>query len=135
MRVKLLRGAKLPAKGRPDDAGYDLFFPEDAVIGPGMTVVAMGVCVELPKGYAGLLALRSSAAKTGLILQNPLIDANYRGEIHAIFLNLTGKEIRYAAGERACSLYAFPVYSGALEEADELTETDRGASWNGSSGK
>ena len=135
MRIKLEEGVKAPAKGRPGDAGWDLFLKEDVVLGGGITVIPTGVSMQIPGGYAGLLAIRSSVAKTGLILQNPLIDSNYRGEIHAIVLNLTGKTLVYKKGERICSLYVFPLYKGELDQVSELDPSDRGDAWAGSSGR
>jgi dUTP pyrophosphatase len=93
-----------------------------------ITVLDTGVCVELPEGYAGLLAMRSSVCKTGLIIQQPLIDENYRGEIHIIVFNPTNRDFAYNEGDRVCSLYIFPVYHQELEVVDELSESNRGDS-------
>ena len=78
MKVKLINGAQMPKQGRPGDAGYDLFLNDDVVFkAHTTTVVDTGVCVKLPEGHAGLLAMRSSVCKTGMIIQQPLIDENY----------------------------------------------------------
>jgi len=136
MRVKLIKGAQCPKQGRKGDAGYDLFLIEDTTFkAHTITVVDTGVCVELPEGHAGLLAMRSSVCKTGLIIQQPLIDENYRGEIHVLVFNPTDLDFSYAKGDRVCSLYVFPVYQGALEVVEELSESNRGEAWAGSSGK
>lgn len=136
MKIKLLNNTKCPKFGRDGDAGYDLFLNSDVIFkAHEITCVDTGVCIELPKGYAGLLAMRSSVCKTGLIIQQPLIDSNYRGEIHTLVYNPTDKDIIYNTGDRVCSLYVFPVFTESLEIVDELSESNRGASWNGSSGK
>lgn len=136
MKVKLLRNTKCPRKGREGDAGYDLFLNEDITFKTrAVTVVDTGVCVELPKGHAGLLAMRSSVCKTGMIIQQPLIDENFRGEIHILIMNPTDTDFTYKAGDRICSLYVFPVYTEALEVVDELSDSNRGSNWSGSSGK
>ena len=136
MKVKLIKGAQCPKQGRPGDAGYDLFLLDDAEFkAHSITVLDTGVCVELPEGHAGLLAMRSSVCKTGLIIQQPLIDENYRGEIHVLVFNPTDKDFAYDKGDRVCSLYVFPVYHQELEVVDELSESNRGESWSGSSGK
>lgn len=136
MKIKLIKDAQCPKQGRPGDAGYDLFLIADTTFAPhSATVVDTGVCVELPEGHAGLLAMRSSVCKTGMIIQQPLIDENYRGEIHIIIYNPTDFNFTYNKGDRVCSLYVFPVYHEALEIVDELSETNRGSSWSGSSGK
>lgn len=136
MKVKLLGNTKCPKFGRDGDAGYDLFL-NSAVIFKAheVTCVDTGVCVELPKGHAGLLAMRSSVCKTGMIIQQPLIDENYRGEIHILVYNPTDIDFIYEEGDRVCSLYVFPVFTEALEVVDELSESNRGTAWSGSSGK
>lgn len=139
MRVKLLHGAQAPKHGRKGDAGYDLFLTEDIIIKPRQQIaVDTGVCVELPAGYAGLFALRSSICNKNkhLILKNPLIDENYRGELHGILYNDSFfKAIKFKKGERVLSMYVYPVYQEDVEVVDELSDSNRGTSWNGSSGK
>lgn len=135
MKIKLLNNTQMPKRGRDGDAGYDLFLNDNTVIIPGVNVIDTGVCVELPKGYAGLLAMRSSICKTGLIIQQPLIDENYRGELHIIIFNPTDRIFTYNCGDRICSLYVFPIYHDELELVDELSESNRGTNWSGSSGK
>lgn len=136
MKIKLLNGAKCPKFGREGDAGYDLFLTEPVTFSPHeVTCIDTGVCVELPSGYAGLLAMRSSVCKTGMIIQQPLIDSNYRGEIHTLVYNPTDEAFSYGAGDRICSLYVFPVLTEALEVVDDLSESNRGTAWSGSSGK
>ena len=134
MKVKLLEGTKCPRQGREGDAGYDLFLREDVTLkAHQVTVIDTGVCVELPKGYAGLLAMRSSICKKNLIIQQPLIDENYRGEIHGMIYSDNDEDITFLAGERLYSLYVFPVYQEPLQVVDELSETNRGTAWAGSS--
>jgi dUTP pyrophosphatase len=136
MKIKLLGNTKCPKFGREGDAGYDLFLNAPVRFkAHETTVVDTGVCVELPKGHAGLLAMRSGVCKTGLIIQQPLIDENYRGELHILIHNPTETDYEYNEGDRVCSLYVFPVYQGQLEVVDELSESNRGTNWAGSSGK
>ena len=134
MKVKLLEGTKCPRQGREGDAGYDFFLREDVTLkAHQVTVIDTGVCVELQKGYAGLLAMRSSICKKNLIIQQPLIDENYRGQIHAMIYSNNDEDITFLAGERLYSLYVFPVYQEPLQVVDELSETNRGTAWAGSS--
>lgn len=138
MKIKLINGASLPKHGRKGDAGYDFYLTEDVIIKPRQQVaVNTGVCVELPKGYAGLFALRSSICNKNkhLILKNPLIDENYRGELHGILYNDSFiKSIRFNKGDRVFSMYAYPVVQDDLEVVEELSDSNRGENWNGSSG-
>lgn len=136
MKVKLLDDALCPKRGREGDAGYDLFLIDNVTfLAHSITTIDTGVCVELPTGHAGLLAMRSSVCKTGLIIQQPLIDENYRGQLHVIIVNPTDTNISFNKGDRVCSLYVFPVYHDELEIVEDLSESNRGTSWNGSSGK
>lgn len=137
MRIKLFKeGTKLPEKKREGDAGWDIYLPEDVVFMPYQTTV-VDLCfgVEIPNGYAGLLAMRSSVCKRDLQIQMPLIDSNYRGSIHLMVYNPGFHPIGYKKGERVCSLFVFPVFDEELEVVDELSESNRGENWSGSSGK
>lgn len=136
MKVKLLEYGIMPKKGRADDAAFDIFLPQDIFIWPNETVVInTGVCVEIPDGYAGMLVIRSSISKAGLIIQPPLIDKGYTGELHIIAVNTSNNKLQYNKGNRICSLLIFPIFSGELELVSELSKTDRNDSWSGSSGK
>lgn len=136
MKIKLINGAQCPKQGRPGDAGYDFFLKDDVTIkAHTVTIIDTGVCVELPAGHAGLLAMRSSICKKNLIMQQPLIDENYRGEIHGMIYSDNDEDLEFKAGERLYSLYVFPVYHDELEIVDELSDSNRGSAWAGSSGK
>lgn len=136
MKIKLINGAQCPKQGREGDAGYDFFLKEDVVLkAHAVTIIDTGVCVELPKGFAGLLAMRSSICRQNLIMQQPLIDENYRGELHGMIYSDNNEDLTFRAGDRLFSLYVFPVYQGQLEVVDELSESNRGTNWSGSSGK
>lgn len=138
MKIKLLNDTMCPKHGRKGDAGYDFFLNKDVVLKAGeTTIVDTGVCVKLPDGYAGLFAVRSSicAKYKNITLKNPLVDENYIGELHMIFVNTGTDDIAFMKGDRLASLYVFPVYQGDLEVVDELESTNRGTDWCGSSGK
>ena len=81
--------------------------------------------------------MRSSicAKYKNITLKNPLVDENYIGELHMIFVNTGTDDIAFMKGDRLASLYVFPVYQGDLEVVDELESTNRGTDWCGSSGK
>lgn len=137
MKIKLFdKAIKLPEKKREGDAGWDIYLPEDVIFMPcEVTVVDLGFGIEIPSGYAGLLAMRSSVCKTPMQIQMPLIDSNYRGRIHLLVYNPGFHPVRYKKGDRVCSLFVFPVFDEALEVVDELSESNRGENWSGSSGK
>ena len=136
MKVKLLEYGIMPKKGRDGDAAWDIYLPTDIEIAPHTTaVIDLGVCVEIPDGYAGMLVIRSSISKKSLLVQPPLIDSNYRGEIHLIAFNLGDQPFTAKQNERICSLLVFPIYNQPLEKVDELSESNRGSNAFGSSGK
>lgn len=136
MKVKLLGDTKCPTQGRAGDAGYDLYLNSDIEIKPHeVSIIDTGVCVEIPEGYAGLLAMRSSICKKNLIIQQPLIDSNYRGEIHGMIYSANDEPLYFKKGERLYSLYVFPVLQENIEVVDKLSDSNRGSNWAGSSGK
>ena len=87
MKIKLLNNTKMPKCGRDGDAGYDLYLNSDTIIKPGINIIDTGVCIELPKGHAGLLAMRSSICKAGLILQQPLTTVSVKIKLLFISTN------------------------------------------------
>lgn len=136
MKIKLIKNAKMPTKGREGDAAFDVYLLEDVAIkAQSSFCLDTGICLELPHGYAGMFVPRSSTAKKGISISNCLIDENYRGEVHILGTNNSETSYIYAKGDRLASLLIFPVFTGELELAKELSETNRGSSWNGSSGK
>lgn len=129
MRIKLLNKTRCPERKREDDAGYDFYLNAGITLkAHEVTIIDTGVCVELPTGFAGLLAMRSSICKKSLIIQQPLIDSNYRGELHGMIYNAGDEDISFKAGDRLYSMYVFPVFQADLEVVEDLSETDRGAS-------
>lgn len=137
MKIKIFNSnIKLPEKKREGDAGWDVYLPYSVCFkSKQVTTISLGFGVRLPKGHAGLLAMRSSVCKTGLIMQQALIDENYVGELHAMIYNPADFDIYYSAKDRVCSLFVFPVFQDDLEVVDDLGETNRGEAWSGSSGK
>jgi dUTP pyrophosphatase len=139
IRVRRLHGgAVIPERAYEGDAGLDLASCEHAVLGPGeRAVVATGLVVEIPDGYAGFVQPRSGlAARHGIgVVNSPgLIDSGYRGEIRVVLLN-TDRESEFTVepGMRIAQLVVAPVASVRVVEADELAASERGARGFGSS--
>ena len=142
IRVKKLSpNAILPTYGSAEAAGADLYACLDApvTIAPGETAwIPTGLALEVPKGCAGLVYARSSlGVKRGLAPANKVgvIDSDYRGQIHVVLLNHGKTEQTIQHGERIAQFLITPVQTPAYEEADELTDTSRGAGGFGSTGK
>jgi len=142
VRVKKLHpNAKLPTYGSAEAAGADLYACLDAPvdIAPGETVwIPTGLALEVPKGCAGLVYARSSmGVKRGLAPANKVgvIDSDYRGEIRVVLLNHGKSTQTVEHGERVAQFLITPVLTPAYEEAEELSDTSRGAGGFGSTGK
>jgi dUTP pyrophosphatase len=142
IKVKKLRaGAKLPTYGTEFSAGADLYacLEADVIIAPGETKkIPTGIAMELPVGTAGLIYARSSlGTKKGLAPANKVgvVDSDYRGEF-MIFLHNHGTEAQTIChGDRVAQLVITPVFTPGFLEAEELSDTARGAGGFGSTGK
>lgn len=138
--LKLKDEAILPTRAHPGDAGLDLYACEAAHIGPGERwSVGTGVGVEIPDGHAGLVLPRSGLARDhGISLVNApgLIDSGYRGELRVLLLNTDPAEtFRVEPGDRIAQLVLTPIATPEPVEAAKLTESVRGRSGFGSSGR
>jgi len=129
----------LPSYEHPGDAGLDLRAAESASLAPGeRALVATGIAIALPAGYAAFVHPRSGLAlRAGLGIVNApgVIDAGYRGEIKVIVINHDLTEtIEIAHGDRIAQLVIAPVASVELIEVAELPGSHRGAGGFGSTG-
>ncbi|MBS6401787.1 MAG: dUTP diphosphatase [Atopobiaceae bacterium] len=130
---------ELPSYAYDGDAGLDLRSNEDVTLEPfERRLVATGLAIAIPDGYAGFVQPRSGLAlREGLSMANTpgLIDAHYRGELKVCAINLDPHNpIHIERGERIAQLVIQKVPVVVLEEVDELDETDRGCGGFGSSG-
>jgi len=138
---KLDQRAVLPTYGSAGAAGADLYAltDGDVTIGAGETrLIGTGLALEIPTGYVGLIYARSGlATKRGLAPANKVgvIDSDYRGELKVALYNQSGAPQTIAAGERIAQLVIAPYLTADYEEADELTDSKRGAGGFGSTGK
>ncbi len=136
---KLDSRAITPTYGTEYSAGADLYNLDEALtVEPHATMlVHTGIAVEIPEGYCGLIFARSGlATKRGLAPANKVgvIDADYRGEVMVALHNHTDKPATVDAGERIAQLAIVPFLKAEYEEADELSDTVRGAGGFGSTG-
>jgi len=137
--VRRLRpDAALPARAYTGDAGFDLAACERIELGPGeRAVVATGLAVAIPEGYAGFVQPRSGlAARDGVTIVNTpgLVDSGYRGELQVILLNTDrARPFVVEPGMRIAQLVVLPVPEVELLEVDELPASERGVRGFGSS--
>jgi dUTP diphosphatase len=134
---KLNKNAVIPTYAKPGDAGLDLTATSVKVKDDKVTY-GCGLAIEIPKGYFGLVVPRSSNAKKDLLLTNSVgvIDSGYRGEVTAVFVVYDDREESiYKVGERFAQMIILPYPEIELEEAEELSATERGTGGYGSTGK
>jgi dUTP pyrophosphatase len=128
-----------PSYAHDGDAGADLVTAIDVVLEPGdRAVVPTGTAIALPRGYAAFVHPRSGlAARCGMALVNApgTIDADYRGEIQVIVVNLDPvAPIRLQRGDRLAQLVIQRVERARFIEVDELPESVRADAGFGSTG-
>ena len=147
---KLSELAVIPSYAKDGDAGMDVIATSIISDTPTQITYGLGIALEIPYGFVGLVFPRSSIRKTGLQLSNSVgvIDSGYRGELQATFNKLFGgeamydemkvKEIQpndfYKVGDRVAQIMIIPYPPIEFEEADELSDTERGEGGFGSTG-
>jgi len=130
----------LPAYETAQSAGMDLAaaIEEPITLAPGSRVmVPTGLAIALPDGYEAQVRPRSGlAARNGVtVLNTPgTIDADYRGEVNVILINLGDETFEIERGMRIAQMVVSPVTQAAFSEVAELSETARGTGGFGSTG-
>jgi dUTP pyrophosphatase len=153
MKVKIKKIsplAQIPTYAKDGDAGMDLVATSIISDTPTQITYGLGIALEIPNGFVGLVFPRSSIRKTGLQLSNSVgvIDSGYRGELQATFNKVFGgdgmydemkvKEMQpnefYKVGDRVVQIMIIPYPSIEFEETDKLSDTERGDGGFGSTG-
>ena len=136
---KLNREAIIPAYQTSLAAGFDLHSIQDCVIKPmERKLIKTGLAFEIEEGYEVQIRPRSGLAfKYGVsVLNSPgTIDADYRGEIMVLLINLGNEEFEIKKGDRIAQAVVVPVIQAEFEEVDKLSDTERGKGGFGSTGK
>ena len=143
MKIRIVNRSPYPcpAYATAQSAGMDLRACTDAplVLEPLQRVlVPTGLSIALPAGYEAQVRPRSGlAAKHGITVLNApgTIDADYRGEIKVILVNLSREPFEICPGERIAQLVIAAHVQAEWEEVTVLDETERGAGGFGSTGK
>lgn len=142
VKVKIKNTSKhpLPAYGTLLSAGMDLRadLQSPVLLKPlQRALIPTGIYIELPEGYEAQIRPRSGLAiKKGIsVLNTPgTIDADYRGEICVILVNLSDTDFVVEDGERICQMVVKEYVKVEWEEAEELSDTERGAGGFGHTG-
>ncbi len=143
MKIRIVNHSRhtLPAYETLASAGMDLraSLEQDVVIRPlERAIIPTGLFIELPAGFEAQVRPRSGlAARYGItVLNTPgTIDADYRGEIKVILVNLSAEEFIVKTGERIAQIIVSKHEKAEWEQVDILEETERGSGGFGHTGK
>lgn len=139
-RLPNLNGLELPKYATSGSAGVDLVAAifEDVVLKPfERKAIPTGISIALPEGYEAQIRPRSGLAlKHGISCPNTpgTIDADYRGEVCAILINLSNEDFKIERGMRIAQMVIAKHEIVSWSVVDELSETERGAGGFGSTG-
>ncbi|MCG7385070.1 dUTP diphosphatase [Paenibacillus sp. ACRRY] len=135
---KLHPEATIPVYAKPGDSGFDLVALEDVIISPGKTMkVPTGLAFEIPEGYEMQIRPRSGLTlNSKLRVQLGTVDAGYRGEVGIIvdYLNdgddlmnmFVMNNVKIEKGMKIAQGVIAPVVRVSFEEAEELSDSERG---------
>ncbi|MCB9262293.1 MAG: dUTP diphosphatase [Flavobacteriales bacterium] len=141
MEIKVVNTTdfELPKHETEQSAGVDLRANESAILKPlQRQLICTGLFMELPQGFEAQIRPRSGLAlKHGItVLNSPgTIDADYRGEIKVLLINLGENDFELKKGERIAQMIVSKYKKIKLKETNQISETSRGAGGYGSTGK
>lgn len=143
MEIKVINKSnnELPHYATVDSAGLDIraFLSESVTLKPlERRLIPTGLYLEIPSGFEVQIRPRSGFAfKQGVtVLNSPgTIDADYRGEIGVLLINLSNEDVIIESGERVAQMVVAPFVQAQLKLTTELSETSRGDGGFGSTGK
>ena len=144
MKIKIINQSNnpLPTYETPNSAGMDLraYLPDGPITLEPMQrrLVPTGLFMEIPEGYEGQVRPRSGLAiKSGItVLNSPgTIDADYRGQVCVILINLSDQPFAVNSGDRIAQLVIARCEQADIVQVETLTETERGAGGFGHTGK
>jgi dUTP pyrophosphatase len=127
---------KLPTRGSPLSAGYDLYSAVNTTIpARGKDLVDTQISIAVPAGTYGRVAPRSGlASKFSITSGAGVIDADYRGVVFVLLFNLADKDFEVQEGDRIAQLILEKIHTPEVLEVNDLDETLRGEGGFGSTG-
>ena len=137
---RLSKNIEIPKYETNGSSGMDLSadVEKQIKIEPGKTsIIPTGISVSIPKNFEIQIRSRSGlAAKSQIsVLNSPgTIDADYRGELKVILINLSNNTFVVERGSRIAQMVLCPIIKAEFKEVDSLDDTDRGAGGFGSTG-
>ena len=141
LKVKRLRSSgRLPQRATPGSAGLDLYAciegQPSIELGRDPVLIPTGIAIELPPGYEGQVRPRSGLSSRGVGVAFGTIDSDFRGEV-LVTMYVFGTRPSHLLhdGDRIAQLVIAPVAGLAVEEVEEISETQRDAGGHGSTGR
>ena len=136
MKIVIDPGAYLPERAHDLDAGYDLRSPIRAYVPPySSAVIDIGVHIEIPEGYVGMLKSKSGLNVKHDITSEGVIDRGYPGRICVKLYNHGQNTYEVNKGDKISQLVIMPIITPALELVECLDSTERGDGGFGSTGR
>lgn len=134
---KLDNTAKLPSYAHSGDAGLDLFAVKEVQLkSREYAAIPTGISMEIPEGYVGLIWDKSGLSiNHGLKVLGGVINSSYRGEIKIGIINLGTEAHVFGVGDKIAQMLIQRVETVEIVETDELSNTRRGESGFGSTGR
>lgn len=137
--IQLEEGTQVPTYAHDSDAAADMYAMEDVEVPAHSNGVPVktGVHIQLPEGWVAFVLPRSSiGAKTPLRLSNSagVIDSGYRGEVRALYDNISDEPYQIHKGDRIAQMLVMPSYRFKAKVVDSLEDSDRGEAGFGSTG-
>lgn len=126
----------LPVRAHYNDAGADVFSPEDVVIPAHSSIaIPLKLGLRVPDGYMFCNYPKSGMSKKGICAQIPPIDSGYTGEINAILINITDNDFSISKGQKVAQLVMSPILLPEFVPEENMPAQDaRGAGAFGSTG-
>lgn len=135
MKVTLDPGAILPTRAHADDAGYDLYSREDAIIYAGDSwTFDTGVHMAIEPGWVGDVKSKSGMMMKYNLITDGTVDAGYTGSIRVKLFNLSRCAVSIVKGQKIAQIVIKRIATPELELVDRLEDTDRGTGGFGSTG-
>lgn len=145
LKVELMEGAQLPTRAHPNDAGMDIYAPEEYIIEPnGKVTIGTRLKIAIPEGWQLSIRPRSSYSKRGIKLANTpsTIDSFYLDQIYVLLENRTNELYTIEKGDRIAQFILEKVYTNDWEIVPNLSEAvstsranEKGEQGFGSSGR
>ena len=132
---KLDNFISLPIRAHEYDSGADVFATKQITLEHNERyAMPLGFCLEITKGYMGIIVTKSSMFKNGIYAHIRPVDSGYAGECHALLENVNKYTIEIEKGDKVGQLIILPVEYPSFNEVMELNVTERGSGAFGSTG-